>query len=337
MNTTRDFKTKVMDENMRIFHQIASTLLSSFGIATNLVCLSAIFYSGVNRRLSTSFFINIVVIDFLISSITMLSAAVKSFTLRSFRDDVWCDVTGYITNSLIGAEISGLALISANCYAMIVPANRIRKFFDNKRDVYILLAVSHAIPLSVLLLPVFGVWGKFSHGKDSGICTAYRGDDYFGTCIISVSLATNFTVIIISYVGIMKTFWKSRRKIEDSRQVANLTANRIKTGKQRQFAHRKLLISVVSMVISFVILYIPTGLSLIIDPQTSKWNTHVHVCLSYASMSHCVVNTLVYTLTNAVLRKAAGALVRCLPCRARRDNVSNGEIHNHPSVTNITT
>ena len=118
------------------------------------------------------FLINIVIIDFLFSAVTNLSAAVKSFTVRSFRDDVWCDVIGYVTSTLIGAEIFGLALISANCYAMIVPFNRLRNFFTNKKSVFTMLAISYAIPATILLLPLFGVWGKFSHGASSVVCTA---------------------------------------------------------------------------------------------------------------------------------------------------------------------
>ena len=340
MNVTRNhslFELLELDENVLLFHRIASTCLSALGIVTNTICMLAIVYSGIIKRLSTVFLINIVLIDFLFSAVTILSAAVKSFTVRSFRDDVWCDAIGYVTNTLLGAEISGLALISANCYAMIVPFNRLRKFFTNKKSVFTMLATSYAVPAIILLLPLFGVWGKFSHGATSAICTAHKGDDYFGTFIICASLSTSFPVIIVSYVGIWITIRKSKRRIEE-RNTENPFISSIKS-QTHISRHRKLVVSVVSMVIAFTVLYFPTGVSHICDPTARKWNKYTHLCLNYMTLSKCVVHTLVYTLTNAGLRKATVDVICCVPCHAKRYgyDVSKSNIHSRPSVNTVTT
>ncbi|KAK3089123.1 hypothetical protein FSP39_001030 [Pinctada imbricata] len=314
MNVSTEVKDfQELDEGILLYHQISATTFVVSGCLTNVLCMTAIVRAGSHKNLGTAFFLNIFVIDFLVSITSLLSVSVKSFTIKRVCDDIWCHVMGFLTNTLIGAELNGLAMISLNCYALIVPGNHLRNHFTNRKRVCIMIMTSYLFPMLVLLLPSFNVWGKFSYGKVELVCTAFRSQDHFGTFIIIFSLILTFPILIGTYVCIFRAVVKSN-KVMDKTHTEPSGQNtsedkKVTRERKQQRARTQLMTSVTSMVVSYAVLYFPVSFLLKADPKTTKWSVYVHLTIYYIGWSHCTVNSLVYTLTNRKLRETLNSLL----------------------------
>jgi hypothetical protein len=122
--------------------------------------------------------------------------------------------------------------------------------------------------------------------------------------LVCLSLVVTLSALVFSYVRIIQTVLLSRRKVYAANQVDLPKRKNIKN-------ERQLIITVIIMVTSFMVLFLPAGLLPIIDPDLNL-GADVHVIFTYVMWSQNIVETLVYSIFHSKIRNA---VKMCLFCR----------------------
>ena len=301
-----------MPHSLFVIHVTFSSLILFSGVLVNSVSIGVIVRLKLFRETSVLFTLHLMVVNLTTSIVAMSFALVHSFS-SILRNDRFCRGTGFVVFVLIGTQMCNITLISVSTYLKVSHSTLGKAVFSRSRNVVLCLCFVWSIPFIIMLMPATEIWGKFSFSKLSPWCYPFSGG--FGTFMVCFSLATSLSALLISYVGIVRTVLGSRRKVESVNQLERQRKKKLRN-------ERQLIVAVVIMVTSFIILFLPSGVLPIVDPEYNL-SVDIHIIFTYVMWSQNVLETVIYSTLNSKIRNGIRACIFCTTfARPAEKNVS---------------
>lgn len=289
-----------MSYSLFIIHIACSSAIFVIGVIVNVFSIRAIIRLKLFRDTSVIFTIHLMTVNLVACTLGMVVAVVNSIRYTGIKDTS-CRVSGYIIFVLIGVKMCNITLISVSTYLNVAHSVSVKSFFSKTRNVVLCLVSTWTLPLFNLSLPLMEVWGEFIVMKHAPWCFPLSGG--YGTYLVCFSLVGTMSALFISYIGILRTVLQSRRKVGGISKPDP-------TNKKKNSNERQLIISVIIMVTSFTILFLPTCILPVADPNYSL-GIYVHVIFTYFMSSSNIIETLIYSILHSKIRNAIKLIMMC--------------------------
>ncbi|OQV14390.1 hypothetical protein BV898_11368 [Hypsibius exemplaris] len=200
--------------------QGAAVAVTVFGVVSsvlNAITALALIRSQKLRNPTTVFVVNLAVADLLFAVLD--TPLVVAWCL--FEDGLWishhlgCSTFIYVTHLLMSVALCSMAAIGITRLVMVVSKRPMCRFFD-WRIVTTGLLACWVIPGLVLLLPVFGLWGRAGENALSiGGCSLLPSDNVRSkTPIYVIGVIGPVLCIGTCYCLIFLFVWRSKRRLK---------------------------------------------------------------------------------------------------------------------------
>lgn len=289
-----------MSYSLFIIHIACSSAIFVIGVIVNVFSIRAIIRLKLFRDTSVIFTLHLMTVNLVACTLGMVVAVVNSIRSTGIKDTS-CRVSGYIIFVLIGVKMCNITLISVSTYLNVAHSVSVKSFFSKTRNVVLCLVSTWTLPLFNLSLPLTEVWGEFIVMKHAPWCFPLSGG--YGTYLVCFSLVGTMSALFISYIGILRTVLQSRRKVGGISKPDP-------TNKKKNSNERQLIISVIIMVTSYTILFLPTCILPVADPNYSL-GIYVHVIFTYFMSSSNIIETLIYSILHSKIRNAIKLIMMC--------------------------
>lgn len=289
-----------MSYSLFIIHIACSSAIFVIGVIVNVFSIRAIIRLKLFRDTSVIFTLHLMTVNLVACTVGMVVAVVNSIRSTGIKDTS-CRVSGYIIFVLIGVKMCNITLISVSTYLNVAHSVSVKSFFSKTRNVVLCLVSTWTLPLFNLSLPLMEVWGEFIVMKHAPWCFPLSGG--YGTYLVCFSLVGTMSALFISYMGILRTVLQSRRKVGGISKPDP-------TNKKKNSNERQLIISVIIMVTSYTILFLPTCILPVADPNYSL-GIYVHVIFTYFMSSSNIIETLIYSILHSKIRNAIKLIMMC--------------------------
>lgn len=289
-----------MSYSLFMIHIACSSAIFVIGVIVNVFSIRAIIRLKLFRDTSVIFTLHLMTVNLVACTLGMVVAVVNSIRYTGIKDTS-CRVSGYIIFVLIGVKMCNITLISVSTYLNVAHSVSVKSFFSKTRNVVLCLVSTWTLPLFNLSLPLTEVWGEFIVMKYAPWCFPLSGG--YGTYLVCFSLVGTMSALFISYIGILRTVLQSRRKVGGISKPDP-------TNKKKNSNERQLIISVIIMVTSYTILFLPTCILPVADPNYSL-GIYVHVIFTYFMSSSNIIETLIYSILHSKIRNAIKFIMMC--------------------------
>lgn len=289
-----------MSYSLFIIHIACSSAIFVIGVIVNVFSIRAIIRLKLFRDTSVIFTLHLMTVNLVACTLGMVVAVVNSIRSTGIKDTS-CRVSGYIIFVLIGVKMCNITLISVSTYLNVAHSRSVKSFFSKTRNVVLCLVSTWTLPLFNLSLPLTEIWGEFIVMRHAPWCIPLSGG--YGTYLVCFSLVGTMSALFISYIGILRTVLQSRRKVGGISKPEP-------TNKKKNSNERQLIISVIIMVTSFTILFLPTCILPVADPNYSL-GIYVHVIFTYFMSSSNIIETLIYSILHSKIRNAIKLIMMC--------------------------
>lgn len=299
-NSSGNNQIYCMSHSLFIIHIACSTAIFVIGVLVNVFSIRAIIRLKLFRDTSVIFTLHLMTVNLVACTLSMVIGVVNSIRSTGIKDTS-CRVSGFIIFVLIGVKMCNITLISVSTYLNVTHSVSVKSFFSKTHNVVICLVSTWTLPLFNLSLPLTEVWGEFIVMRHAPWCFPLAGG--YGTYLVCFSLVGTMSALFFSYIGILRTVLQSRRKVGGLSQPD--PTNRKKNSNKRQ-----LIISVIIMVTSYTILFLPTCILPVADPNYSL-GIYVHVILTYFMSSSNIIETLIYSVLHSKIRNGIKSFMMC--------------------------
>lgn len=289
-----------MSYSLFIIHIACSSAIFVIGVIINVFSIRAIIRLKLFRDTSVIFTLHLMTVNLVACTLCMVVAVVNSIRSTGIKDTS-CRVSGYIIFVLIGVKMCNITLISVSTYLNVAHSRSVKSFFSKTRNVVLCLVSTWTLPLFNLSLPLTEIWGEFIVMRHAPWCFPLSGG--YGTYLVCFSLVGTMSALFISYIGILRTVLQSRRKVGGISKPDP-------TNKKKNSNERQLIISVIIMVTSYTILFLPTCILPVADPNYSL-GIYVHVIFTYFMSSSNIIETLIYSILHSKIRNAIKLIMMC--------------------------
>lgn len=289
-----------MSYSLFIIHIACSSAIFVIGVIVNVFSIRAIIRLKLFRDTSVIFTLHLMTVNLVACTLGMVVAVVNSIRYTGIKDTS-CRVGGYIIFVLIGVKMCNITLISVSTYLNVAHSRSVKSFFSKTRNVVLCLVSTWTLPLFNLSLPLTEIWGEFIVMKHAPWCFPLSGG--YGIYLVCFSLVGTMSALFISYIGILRTVLQSRRKVGGISKPDP-------TNKKKNSNERQLIISVIIMVTSYTILFLPTCILPVADPNYSL-GIYVHVIFTYFMSSSNIIETLIYSILHSKIRNAIKLIMMC--------------------------
>lgn len=289
-----------MSYSLFIIHIACSSAIFVIGVIVNVFSIRAIIRLKLFRDTSVIFTLHLMTVNLVACTLSMVVAVVNSIRSIGIKDTS-CRVSGYIIFVLIGVKMCNITLISVSTYLNVAHSRSVKSFFSKTRNVVLCLVSTWTLPLFNLSLPLTEIWGEFIVMRHAPWCFPLSGG--YGTYLVCFSLVGTMSALFISYIGILRTVLQSRRKVGGISKPDP-------TNKKKNSNERQLIISVIIMVTSYTILFLPTCILPVADP-TYSLGIYVHVIFTYFMSSSNIIETLIYSILHSKIRNAIKLIMMC--------------------------
>lgn len=289
-----------MSYSLFIIHIACSSAIFVTGVIVNVFSIRAIIRLKLFRDTSVIFTLHLMTVNLVACTLGMVVAVVNSIRYTGIKDTS-CRVSGYIIFVLIGVKMCNITLISVSTYLNVAHSRSVKSFFSKTRNVVLCLVSTWTLPLFNLSLPLTEIWGEFIVMRHAPWCFPLSGG--YGTYLVCFSLVGTMSALFISYIGILRTVLQSRRKVGGISKPDP-------TNKKKNSNERQLIISVIIMVTSYTILFLPTCILPVADPNYSL-GIYVHVIFTYFMSSSNIIETLIYSILHSKIRNAIKLIMMC--------------------------
>lgn len=310
-----------VSSSVRILHNVCSTTIAITGFIANFLTIIAILKSRLNQQTGIPFILNLMGNNCLACVISLPLISASSFMPHINFTHTECVIIAYITESILGTELLALILISLNRYILIVHLDIYHKIFSERRNTVIMIVSSWLVYPILLLFPVTQIWGSFLYDKNRFICHPFLIDDGFGRFIIAFALITTIPPLVYSYLAIVYKVWSSRRKINLLQSTSNTNESEERE-KLRNKNDMQLVLTVILILTTFGILYVPFLSMALMDPQMIKFDIILHISSIYIGWLHCVINPIVYSVINSHTKQACSRIFCCKTPERPMDSIS---------------
>lgn len=289
-----------MSYSLFIIHIACSSAIFVIGVIVNVFSIRAIIRLKLFRDTSVIFTLHLMTVNLVACTLGMIVAVENSIRYTGIKDTS-CRVSGYIIFVLIGVKMCNITLISVSTYLNVAHSVSVKSFFSKTRNVVLCLVSTWTLPLFNLSLPLTEIWGEFIVMRHAPWCFPLSGG--YGTYLVCFSLVGTMSALFISYIGILRTVLQSRRKVGGISKPDP-------TNKKKNSNERQLIISVIIMVTSYTILFLPTCILPVADPNYSL-GIYVHVIFTYFMSSSNIIETLIYSILHSKIRNAIKLIMMC--------------------------
>lgn len=289
-----------MSYSLFIIHIACSSAIFAIGVIVNVFSIRAIIRLKLFRDTSVIFTLHLMTVNLVACTLGMIVAVENSIRYTGIKDTS-CRVSGYIIFVLIGVKMCNITLISVSTYLNVAHSRSVKSFFSKTRNVVLCLVSTWTLPLFNLSLPLTEIWGEFIVMRHAPWCFPLSGG--YGTYLVCFSLVGTMSALFISYIGILRTVLQSRRKVGGISKPDP-------TNKKKNSNERQLINSVIIMVTSYTILFLPTCILPVADPNYSL-GIYVHVIFTYFMSSSNIIETLIYSILHSKIRNAIKLIMMC--------------------------
>lgn len=298
----------------KIIISLILTVLIAGGITGNIiVCI--VFAQNKNIQTPTNYLIVSLAVADVMQSATMI------FMIKSLLSGGWelgsgvCQLTGFMNISFIITSLISLAMISLQRYFAVVRTTKRTVF--SRRSTCCLIAFSWLFPAALAISPVLG-WSAYEYRPGKLMCTLQFSYNISFTLTVCFSgLLVPFATICFSTYKILKTVRESGNRVSSSELAV----------QQRRKNESRVSIMLVSVVVSFLIFYLPAAIINCVqlgygDNYNIPFRADVWTVI--IAMFNHANNPVIYGLLNPNFRKA----FKTICSKEKRNQIRNNTVVN---------
>ena len=308
--------------------------------STTALSLNFLMYYFVyrNSSLRTPFnttILNACLADILVS-INMFVATIYTLSKPSkLADNIFCNMTGFVTLLSFVASVMGLAAVSLNRYFLVCRWKMYTTVFT-KLGTATYIAATWVFSLLISIPPLFG-WGRFAFDAGQSICFVdWSWSISYMIFMISVCFFGPLSVTLVSLYFILKVKRETNYRVDSHKSDAELgeiaLARRLERRRKTDKEERKITISIAIVAAVFLIAWGPFVLVMFVKtigkiavPGWIDFGVLLLGCLNSTA------NPIVYMTLNVNYRKEVIRLVSV--CGSGKSNPeSNSDIRTGTSI-----
>ncbi|XP_054750642.2 melatonin receptor type 1A-like [Lytechinus pictus] len=296
-----DNNEEVIGSSYSIPLLVAYVTFALFGCIGNILVIGAVFVHHKLRVLSNTFLVNLAVADLSVSAVINGFGILGLINVRFFEDKpALCEIIGIVCVTSCCGSLWSLASIAINRYIAIC-----------HRDIYRRIYTRRTMPLHLILIwtvcflaDIPNLFGMGDHEFDPVllVCTFdYRESYNYNIFLFILAFCLPMVFISFSYV---KIFIYAKGI---SRELRNLQIDKDneKSNKKHykiRVTDRRLLRTIMMLVIFFSLMWAPFSLIVVIDRDTT-FPPLVYILVASLSHTNSSINWLLYCATNKNFRE----------------------------------
>ena len=281
--------TTGIPKDIRLIHNVLSSFISIVGFILNFVIVIAIIKYRLYKQTVIVFILNLSVLYCLSSGFSLAYIAYNSFTInfKESENQTICKVFGFITYTVVGADLTALCLISFNRYCLIVYIEKYHDIYGKRKNVVIMFFLSWILYFILFLFPTTEIWGKMKYDKYRFLCQPFLNGDSFSKFIAYFSVGSTVPPLIFCYIGIIWKVNSTRKKLNKVMDPTNVCKRPV-----------KMPFMIIWILTTFGALYLPYLFVQGTDPDAVKYNIRIHIVTVYIGWTHLLCNPVIYAVFN---------------------------------------
>ena len=190
------------------------------GVLGNVFVCLVVLRSKLKRNSTDILIANLAMVD-LLQCLNFLSIFITLVNGRWSLGHVGCQISAYLTISMVAKSLYLLALISINRHTLINDPNKHEKIFTIRNTVMMIICI-WLVSMVVASPPLYGYnWAAYVFRNRRSLCMMdFRTSGLFYLIVSGVILMPPVLVIAWSYWKIFKTIKQSRRQIRNEMQIS---------------------------------------------------------------------------------------------------------------------
>ena len=194
----------------RTLQQVFSVCISIIGSVTNLICILAVIHGGLFRQSRFTFFLNILIGNFLMCFACQPFLAVFAFSSSAVMESsTLCRLQGYVMFSIGCSGLLNIALLSVNQYFCVVKYTLYDRVYTT-RNIRIMLFWAWLVHPILFMFPLLEVWGEFKYDQLRFFCNPVLINGSYRNFLCTAIIILSFPPILFCYVEILRKFKKSK-------------------------------------------------------------------------------------------------------------------------------
>ena len=216
-------------DSLLIFGAACTIILAIFGTAGNFISIVALVMCKHIRNATTAFIVNLCLSDLLFCCFCMPLSAQLFLTGKWFSSNVVCKAFAFVKFLNPMVSMFTVLAITINRYILIFHPNFYLLLYM-KSHTFAMILIIWFFPVTLLSLPLSGMWGEMGHHPVSKSCTIFKVN---GTSpklfIYIIGLVVPSLLFIMCYTAIFTMV----RKMENRRKQHKNQPNAKWTGTKR--------------------------------------------------------------------------------------------------------
>ncbi|KAK3084227.1 hypothetical protein FSP39_010281 [Pinctada imbricata] len=334
-------------DHVELFKTASTSTLLFFvflsSVAGNLLVFLVFYKRRILLTISNRFILNLSVCNSLNTLLVMPFMFAAMLTENWIFGQTWCQLTGFLMNTIFAASTLTLVAISIDRYCAVVTPLHYTMRVTSKRCLYMIVTV-WTLAVSASLPPLFG-WNAYEYQEDKRTCTVlwmghHQSDRYYTLILVCLTFVVPLIVILWAYIVIFRA---ARNNSERTRRNSVITTNQIDDNTQTPLRnsrrrsstapilirrlssasrtgpllwHRdewKTALTSLLVVSTFVICWLPYFIIIVLESVLDDPECIYPVIETLSiilAMSSCACNPLVYVFRSKVARQELKGIIR---------------------------
>lgn len=279
-----------------IFASVCAILFVVVGIIGNSVTTAALLTSAKLRsHATTTFVLSLCVSDLLFCSLSLPLTAARYLNERWILGLTLCRLFPLLFYGNVAVSLLSMVAITLNRYILIAYYDLYARVYTTL-NIWFQLCSIWLISFGLMIPPMLGIWGQLGLDNHTFSCTILPKDGHSPKkFLFVVGFALPCLVIIVSYSCIYWKVRESKRKLENRSKANGISL------KEREEDSR-LTTLMLTIFICFIACFLPLMLMNVADDSIRfPW---LHIVASILAWASCVINPVIYAVTNRQYRTA---------------------------------
>ena len=305
---------------------IILVIVAILGTIGNILIIGAVFFHRRLRMKGNGFIINLAVADLIITAVIMPLGLAQSQHEERIFTDLLCDFNAFLILTSCGVSTQSLMMIAIERYIHVCRMEMYHKVYTPcLLAFYIIFTWIYTMAWTI---HGWTGWTKFVYGSTIYICVfSGRVNLSYSICLAFFGMLLPMVVLAVCYICIFRTVRASKASLEayktsNSKRDSGSIELVVQSDRRVQ-KEQRLLITLFTIVVLFVLFWIPAAIVLLFSGVWKTMPREVNVISVWLALCNSCVNSIVYGVLNRNFQNGYKEILQSLVCcRPRQDRCS---------------
>ncbi|XP_022915519.2 protein trapped in endoderm-1-like [Onthophagus taurus] len=286
-----------------IFAAFCAITFCVFGVLGNSITILALIRCPKLRTHATTFFVlSLCISDLIFCVFNLPLMAIRYIYEDWILGDTLCKIFPVVLYGNVALSLLNMVAITLNRYTIISHSNYYNTIYS-KTSIWAQIVFIWTLSSSIMILPLFEVWGKLGFDKRTFSCTILDNNGSPKKMFFLVGIVIPCIIIVISYTCIYLKVRASKKTLEAHQQNHPLDRQ-----TRRQRDDNRLTKLMLLIFICFILCFLPLMCVNVFDDDVKY--PFFHILASILVWASSVINPFVYAATNKQYRLAYAKLLK---------------------------